>query len=109
MRDLPEHDGNTWATRARWAFAVFAIVGAFFLLAEHRAHVLPFLPWLIFLACPLMHMFMHGGHGGHGGHHGGGKPPSGGNGVPTGAKSDGDWEGSVGTNGAAHSNHGGRS
>jgi hypothetical protein len=22
------------------------------------------------LACPLMHLFMHGGHGGHGGHEG---------------------------------------
>jgi hypothetical protein len=26
------------------------------------------LPWLLILACPLMHVFMHGGHGGHGGH-----------------------------------------
>jgi hypothetical protein len=23
---------------------------------------------LLLLACPLMHMFMHGGHGGHGSH-----------------------------------------
>ena len=29
--------------------------------------------WLLFgalLACPLMHLFMHGGHGGHGSHQG---------------------------------------
>ena len=25
------------------------------------------LPFLLILACPLMHVFMHGGHGGHGG------------------------------------------
>jgi hypothetical protein len=28
--------------------------------------VLGVLPFLIFLACPLMHLFMHHGHGGHG-------------------------------------------
>jgi hypothetical protein len=28
---------------------------------------LPFL-FLFLLACPLLHLFMHGGHGGHGGH-----------------------------------------
>jgi hypothetical protein len=27
------------------------------------------LPYLIFLLCPLSHLFMHRGHGGHGGHH----------------------------------------
>jgi hypothetical protein len=27
--------------------------------------VLPLLPWLLLLACPLMHVFMHGRHGGH--------------------------------------------
>lgn len=39
----------------------------YYLLTEHRAHVFAFLPYLIILACPLMHLFMHGGHGGH--HH----------------------------------------
>lgn len=34
---------------------------------EHQAHLLGWLPWLFLLACPLMHVFMHGGHG-HGGH-----------------------------------------
>jgi hypothetical protein len=28
------------------------------------------LPWLLLAACPLMHLFMHGGHGGHGDHRG---------------------------------------
>ena len=28
--------------------------------------LLSYLPWLLVLACPLMHLFMHGGHG-HGG------------------------------------------
>jgi hypothetical protein len=55
------------------------------LLFRHNAHLFQWLPFLILLACPLMHVFMHGGHGGHG-QHGkdaphradGGQPPSGG-------------------------------
>ena len=44
----------------------FLIIAGALLLTEHRAHVLGLLIWLPILACPLMHMFMHGGHGGHG-------------------------------------------
>jgi hypothetical protein len=33
------------------------------LIAEHWAHLLPYLPWVFLAACPLMHLFMHGGHG----------------------------------------------
>ena len=44
----------------------FLIVAGFFLLTEHTAHVLGVLPYLLILACPLMHLFMHHGH--HGGH-----------------------------------------
>ena len=40
-------------------------VAAYFLLTEHLAHVVGFLPFLLLLACPLMHIFMHGGHGHH--------------------------------------------
>ena len=45
---------------------VFLGVAGFFLLAEHKAHVLGYLPFLIFLLCPLMHIFMHKGHAHHG-------------------------------------------
>jgi hypothetical protein len=48
-------------------FAVLG-VGAYYIIAEHGAHLLAAWPLLILLACPLMHIFMHGGHGGHGGH-----------------------------------------
>lgn len=40
---------------------------AFYFLREHWAHALGFAPYLLFLACPLMHLFMHGGHK-HGAH-----------------------------------------
>lgn len=40
--------------------------GLFWLLSEHWRHASGFLvyaPFLLFLACPLMHLFMHHGHG----------------------------------------------
>jgi hypothetical protein len=108
MSDLNDHNGNAWGLRAKWAFAVFAIIGAFFLLAEHRAHVFPYLPWLILLACPLMHFFMHGGHGGHGGDHDDGNRPRGGNGGSSDAKLEGSRDSDPGAKGESHSHHGGR-
>lgn len=47
---------------ALWGFLA---IGAFYLIAEHQAHLLGWLPWLIILACPFLHIFMHGRHGGH--------------------------------------------
>ena len=43
----------------------FLIIAGALLFTEHRAHVLGLLIWLPLLACPFMHMFMHGGHGHH--------------------------------------------
>lgn len=67
---LPAAPRNSNRIRAKWVFIAFLAISAFFLFAEHRAHLFGFLPWLILLLCPLMHIFMHGGHGhgGHGGH-----------------------------------------
>lgn len=52
-------------SRGQWAFYGFLAFAGLLLFTEHRAHVLGVLPYLILLACPLMHMFMHHGHGGH--------------------------------------------
>ena len=54
-----------WRSRYAVGFIVFSAVAAYFLLSEHRAHFLGALPWLLIAACPLMHVFMHGGHGDH--------------------------------------------
>ena len=37
-----------------WLFAGFALVALFFLLAEHRAHLFGWLPFLLLAACLLM-------------------------------------------------------
>ncbi|MGQ0598590.1 DUF2933 domain-containing protein [Aquabacterium sp.] len=57
-----------WRTRYGIGLLVLGGVGGYFLLTEHLAHVAGALPYLLLLACPLMHVFMHHGHG-HG-HHG---------------------------------------
>ena len=48
-----------------WVFWGFALIALYFLITEHRAHLVQYLPFLLLLACPLLHMFH--GHGGHGG------------------------------------------
>ena len=58
----PAADEATNRRRLRWGLGVFLVIAAYFLLTEHRAHVLAALPWLLLLACPLMHLFMHRGH-----------------------------------------------
>jgi hypothetical protein len=42
----------------------FLLIAAFFVVTEHTAHVLGVLPYLLLLACPLLHLF-HRGHGSH--------------------------------------------
>ncbi|WP_157314596.1 DUF2933 domain-containing protein [Chitinibacter sp. GC72] len=58
-----------WGSRYSMGLLVIGAVAAYFLLTEHLAHVISALPFLLLLACPLMHIFMHHGHGGHGHHH----------------------------------------
>lgn len=62
--DVPQRS----AGRVNWFFLGFLAIAGYFLLTEHRAHVVPYLPFLLLLACPFMHLFMHGGHGGAAGH-----------------------------------------
>lgn len=57
----------------------FLAVAGYFLWAEHQAHVIAVLPWLLVGGCLVMHLFMHHGHGGHGDGHDSdhGDPPAG--------------------------------
>lgn len=56
--------GSFWLSGRGLAAGAFLAAMLYFLLTEHRA---PFffqaLPYVIFLLCPLMHLFMHQGHG----------------------------------------------
>ena len=57
-----------WTSKTGIALCVLVALGALFLIIDHRAHALQWLPYALLLACPLLHLFMHGGHGGHAGH-----------------------------------------
>lgn len=60
-----KHTDNPKPWNLRWGWWGFAAIAGFLLLYEHLAHVVEWLPWLFLLACPLLHVFMHGGHGDH--------------------------------------------
>lgn len=59
--------GDRWGARGSLVAVGFFLFAAFLLFWEHRVHLLGYLPFLLLLACPLMHLFMHQGHGHHGG------------------------------------------
>jgi DUF2933 family protein len=62
-------NGNSkWPAVRKYVFIGFALIAGYFLITEHRAHVVQYLPFVLLLACPLLHFFHgHGGHQGHGG------------------------------------------
>lgn len=73
---MGEHD-HRMRKRGKIVLIGFLLVASFFLLTEHTAHFLGVLPYLILLACPLMHLFMHHGRGGHQHSHEPGQAPAG--------------------------------
>lgn len=73
QHDRHEPPPGFWRSRHAIGLVVLGSVAAYFLLTEHLAHVVGALPYLLLLACPLMHLFMHGCHDGHG-HHGQSQP-----------------------------------
>jgi hypothetical protein len=40
-------------------FCFFAVISLILLWEEHRAHILGVLPYVLVLACPIIHIFMH--------------------------------------------------
>jgi hypothetical protein len=71
--DHSHHGGNAptggsfWSSRAflvSLGFAALAVVAA---VGGTQGHSLGAIPYLFLLACPLLHVSVHGGHGGHGG------------------------------------------
>jgi hypothetical protein len=71
--DHSQHDSEPasfWRSRYAVGLIAMGTIAAYFLLSEHRAHFFGALPFLLLLACPLMHVFMHHGHGRHAGRYG---------------------------------------
>lgn len=65
--DKPAQDQGSFLTsRVGIALLGFIVIAGVLLFTEHRAHVLGASLWILLLACPLLHIFMHGGHGSHG-------------------------------------------
>jgi hypothetical protein len=64
----PTRAGMSMSSRMGLVLVGFLAIAGALLFTEHQAHVLGLLIWLPLLACPLMHLFMHGGHGHHGDH-----------------------------------------
>ena len=63
----PQDHESRWPAIRKLVFLGFALIAGYFVLTEHRAHFFGALPYLLLLACPLMHMFhKHGEHGGNG-------------------------------------------
>lgn len=73
MMHSHNHDAHDSGGIKGWLFSPTGLVTAcvlvilgFLVYEGHGAHLLGFTPYLLILACPLMHIFMH--HGRHGGH-----------------------------------------
>lgn len=61
---------SNWSSRLirtplGWALSLAVAALGVYVLVTHTGHVLGALPYLLLLACPLMHVFGHRGHGTH--------------------------------------------
>jgi hypothetical protein len=65
--DCSDSHPSFWRGPSGVVFSFFAAAAVFFLVTEHTAHVMGALPYLLVLACPLMHLFHHHGHRHHAG------------------------------------------
>jgi len=63
------HHQNRVFRRANIVLIGFLLIGGFYLITEHRAHLYGILPFLFLPVCLVMHFFMHGHGHRHGGKH----------------------------------------
>jgi len=69
MQAHEDHRPRKGRSRSIWVLIAFLAIAAYFLLTEHRAHFLGYLPFVLLLACLLLHLLHgHGSHGTHAGH-----------------------------------------
>ena len=60
--------GPNWSRINQWVLWIGLAAAVAWMFFRHNAHLGQLLPFLLLLACPLMHVFMHGSHRSHGGH-----------------------------------------
>ena len=60
--------GPNWSRINQWVLWIGLAAAVAWMFFRHNAHLGQLLPFLILLACPLMHLFMHRGHGHKGKH-----------------------------------------
>lgn len=69
---VPHETGRSrrpnWSRINQWLLWLGLAAAVVWMVYRHNAHLAQLFPFLILLACPLMHLFGHGGHGGHGSH-----------------------------------------
>ncbi len=71
MAHKPSPQRHGWLfTPMGFILCGFLMIAAFFLILEHRAHVLGALPYVLLLLCPLLHLLLHRSHGGKHTNHG---------------------------------------
>lgn len=54
--------GVDWSRVNQWALWIGLAAAVALMAYRHNAHFVQLLPFLALLACPLMHLFGHGGH-----------------------------------------------
>ncbi len=67
MEAGPQPAGKSWRSRLigtplGWTLSLVVAAAGVYLLAAHTGHLLAALPYLLLVACPLMHFFGHGSH-----------------------------------------------
>ena len=62
------NEPSFWRRPAGMLLVTVAIIAGFFFLREHWGHVFGYWPYLLLLACPLMHLMHEKSHGGHSSH-----------------------------------------
>lgn len=63
MNDLASVARQAFSGRARILVTGLALTGLGLVAYWHSTHLIPVLPYLLLLACPLAHLFMPHGHG----------------------------------------------
>ncbi|HEX9756302.1 MAG TPA: DUF2933 domain-containing protein [Nitrospiria bacterium] len=70
MQNKHGPQGKNWLGQpANLGLLGFLAIVGFLLLSEHWAHFFGILPYLLLLACPFIHLFMHRKHGAQDHHH----------------------------------------